>query len=153
MPCVGTCVGVPLLEFVASAALSKVARRIEDRMKAEAIVSDMSSDDVKQYFDPDGRMARRGECTLSNFGIVDYDVFIAVASPGTVHDNFSRMAAIVFEECARAALPPHLQTSKTAAVLTWHGPGKSAAQHEFAARVNVDGGVKFKAMGIPPSRL
>ena len=144
---IGTAAGLPLAGIIAAIALSKVSRRIQDRLQRLGLVPRIPTVDAKAALDPQSLLEWAEHADVSNFGIVDDDVYVNLGPACDVISSARMMAKVVFEEYAKAGLSLHLKPTQTATVVTWRGKGKAEAAAEAAKLQAEDGGFGFKVFG------
>ena len=144
---IGTAAGLPLAGIIAAIALSKVTRRIQARLAAPGLVMSIDSGAAQAELDPSSCMQWDTAVNVSNYGIVDDDVFLNVCPASQVVQNGAVMARVLFEEYERAGLARHLKCNKTALVVTWRGPGVKEARQDLAELKGIHGGIPFAANG------
>lgn len=144
---VGTSAGVPLAGIIATAALSRITKRIRCRIRDAGLMHIVDAEEARQTLDPSGSMAWSTEYEMRNFGIVDDDVYIAMVPAEAITDAATKIGTVLFEEYERSGLQLHLDAFKTAAVVSWLGDGKGSSALDLQEAVCLGGGIEFCARG------
>ena len=139
--------GVPLAGLVACASLSAVTKKAQTRLVEAGLIINFDTAGARSMLDPGGCMHWPSHMGVSNVGIVDDDVYVALCDPCDVTGAMAIMATVMFEEYTRAGLTLHHEVAKTAGLITWFGKGRIAAQREFELSAAEHKGVPFKVFG------
>lgn len=145
---IGCAAGVPLAGLIAVVGLSKISRRARHRLIAAGLALNVPCGQAAAEIDPHGMLTWSHVVEQVNIGIVDDEVMTCICGPSEAADTVSTIAQICFEEYTRGGLSLHLKPTKTAAMISWIGPGRDAAARACADVVAINGGIPFWAGGV-----
>ena len=104
---VGCSAGVPLAGVIAVVALSGITRRIHVALEALGIGIHLSTAEAHSDLDPGSLLVSEPAPRVTNFGIVDDDVYVHACTAAEVPERLQTIASTVFNEYRRAGLELH----------------------------------------------
>ena len=110
--------GLPLAGIVAVVVLSRIARRIQRRLREAGLVAAIDSAEASTCMDPAGSMRWADTFKFTNFRVADDHVFVHATTADKMMEDTQAIVAEVFLQYTRAGLEVHLRKKKTCAVST-----------------------------------